>query len=143
MAWLGPHSAFVLAPQDVDGSGFFAGKQVTFPEQDRAGRDKLFNDKEKLLGLIRKGKDDELDLVQSALENTDPSTFIIRPFYIVPRLDKWISPIGRVITVGDSAHTIPPTAGQGANQTFEDGHTLAMLLSNLSPQVTISDAVGC
>ena len=142
VTWTGRHGAFVLAPQDVDGSEFLAGKQVAYPEQSRAGWDNLLNDKDKLLGLIQKGKDDELDLVRSALENIDPSTFIIWPFYIVPRLQRWISPVGRVIILGDSAHAIPPTAGQGANQAFEDGYTLALLLSNLSPQTTLSDAIS-
>ena len=143
VTWIGRHGAFVLAPQDIDGSEFLAGKQVAYPEQDRAGWDNLLNDKEQLLRLIRKGKDDELDLVQSALENIDPSTFIIWPFYMMPRLAKWISPGGRVLILGDSAHAIPPTAGQGANQAFEDGYTLAMLLSSLSPpHITMADAIG-
>jgi 2-polyprenyl-6-methoxyphenol hydroxylase-like FAD-dependent oxidoreductase len=88
MTWTGRHRAFVLAPQDVDGSEFLAGKQVAFQEQNMAGWDSLFNDKEKLVGLIRKGQDDEPDLVQSALENVNPSIFTIWPFCIVPRLEK-------------------------------------------------------
>ena len=132
VTWSGRHGAFVLAPQDVDGREFLAGKQVAYPEQDRAGWDALSNDKDKLLAVIRKGLDDENDLVQSALENIDPATFIIWPFYTMPRLERWISVNGKVLIMGDAAHAVPPTAGQGANQAFEDAYTFAMLVAGLS-----------
>ncbi len=150
VTWSGRHGAFVLAPQDVDGREFLAGKQIKFPEQTREGWDKLFRDREQLLSLIRRGKEDELDIVQSALENIHTDSFIIWPFYIVPRIEKWISEAGRVIIMGDAAHAIPPTAGQGANQAFEDAYTLAMLLSKIetpssglgSKDITIEKAIN-
>ena len=141
VTWSGRHGAFVLAPQDVDGREFLAGKQVAYPEQDRAGWEELSNDKEKLLSMIRKGKEDENDLVQSALENIDPSTFIIWPFYMMPRLERWISPAGKVLIMGDAAHVVPPTAGQGANQAFEDAYTFSMLMSSLSDKITLNKAI--
>ncbi|EQL30581.1 hypothetical protein BDFG_06973 [Blastomyces dermatitidis ATCC 26199] len=45
---------------------------------------------------------------------------------------KWASSTDRVIVLGDAAHVIPPTAGQGVNQAFED---------NLSPQTPLVEAL--
>ncbi len=42
--------------------------------------------------------------------------------------EKWASPGGRVIQVGDSAHTFLPSSGSGANQAMEDAITLAASL---------------
>ncbi|RJL30892.1 FAD-dependent oxidoreductase [Bailinhaonella thermotolerans] len=42
---------------------------------------------------------------------------------------------GRVTLLGDSAHTMPPTLGQGANQTMEDAWVLARELAKPGPDV--------
>lgn len=34
-----------------------------------------------------------------------------------------------MVILGDAAHAIPPTAGQGVNQVFEDVYTYALVLS--------------
>ncbi|RHZ66404.1 hypothetical protein CDV55_103820 [Aspergillus turcosus] len=43
-------------------------------------------------------------------------------------LSRWVSANGRMILVGDAAHPLLPTTGQGANQAIEDGATLAICL---------------
>ena len=40
----------------------------------------------------------------------------------------WVSPGGRVVQTGDSAHSFLPTSGNGANQAMEDGISLAACL---------------
>src|SRR2546429_8477950 len=47
-----------------------------------------------------------------------------------------------VIILGDAAHAIPPTAGQGASQAFEDAYTLAVLLSKLSTKTLLPEALN-
>ena len=46
-----------------------------------------------------------------------------------------------MILLGDAAHAIPPTAGQGASQVFEDASSLSLLLSKLSSTVKLDVAL--
>lgn len=128
---------FILAPQDVDGREVLAGTQFPYPEQDRAGWERLMAAKSELLRMLQKDMDDWPSTVQSALRNVPLETLSIWPFYIVPKLDSWTSPSERVLIIGDAAHAIPPTAGQGGSQAFEDSYTLAVLLSK-----TLADQKG-
>lgn len=135
------NGAFVMAPQNIDGSEVLAGTQRAWPEQDRAGWDAFLANKEQLLALFRTNIQDWPEIVQSALNNVPIDTLSIWPFYLVPKLDRWFSLAKRVIILGDAAHAIPPTAGQGASQGFEDAFTLAALLSGLAPSLPLDKAL--
>ena len=134
--------AFVMAPQDVDGSEIMVGTQRTFQERTRAGWDDMLAGQEKLLDTLRHDLHAWPDVVQSALENISIGRINIWPFYGVPKLDKWASAECRVIILGDAAHPIPPTAGQGVNQAFEDIYMLALLLSKLSSRISLPEALS-
>lgn len=43
-------------------------------------------------------------------------------------LPTWVSPSGRILLLGDSAHPFLPTSAQGATQALEDGVTIAVCL---------------
>src|ERR1700761_2638709 len=43
-------------------------------------------------------------------------------------LPRWISDLGRIALLGDSAHPFLPTSIQGATQAMEDGVTIAVCL---------------
>lgn len=43
-------------------------------------------------------------------------------------LPRWVSDKGRVMLIGDSAHTFLPTSIQGAGQAMEDAATIAICL---------------
>lgn len=138
----GTLGTFVLAPQDVDGSEVLAGTQKKYPEQPREEWDRLFAGKDKLLAMLSEDKSSWPSLVQSALGAVPKETLSIWPYYTVPKLPCWSSSshCNRVIILGDAAHAIPPTAGQGASQAFEDAFSLALLLSKLlSSQLATSD----
>lgn len=123
--------AFVMAPQNVQGSEVLAGTQRAWPEQDRKGWDSLLADREGLLELFKEGYEDWPEIVKSALDNVDLETLAIWPYYVVPKMETWSSAASRVVILGDAAHAIPPTAGQGASQGFEDAYTLSILLSTV------------
>lgn len=51
---------------------------------------------------------------------------LITPLYFRDPLERWSS--GRVVLLGDAAHPMPPSAGQGAAMALEDAVTLAACL---------------
>ncbi|KAI3318675.1 kynurenine 3-monooxygenase [Xylariaceae sp. AK1471] len=139
---LGKRGAFLLVPQSPDGSEIFIGTQRRFVEQDTAGWESLRNDKQRLYDMLQEGKDEWPDVVQSALEAAPAEKTGLWAFHGIPPLGSWTSESKRIILVGDAAHAIPPTAGQGANQAFEDVQALATLLSKLSPEIPLDRAVA-
>ena len=128
--------AFVLAPQDPQASECLAGIQVAYPEQDRKGWDDLAADNSKLADLLRQGYEDRDPMVRSAMDAmvARSQDMYIWPFHTMPRLESWASSRKRVVLLGDSAHAIPPTAGQGANQAFEDTFSFAILMVKFDSQ---------
>ena len=136
------HGAFLLVPQKPDGSELFIGSQRRFAELDAAGWEELRKDKQKLYDMLQENKSDWPDVVQSALEATPVDRMGFWAFYGIPPLASWLSDSKRIILVGDAAHAIPPTAGQGANQAFEDVRALATLLAKLSPSVPLDKAAA-
>lgn len=122
-------AGFVMAPQDEDGSSLLCGTQYRYPEQTREGWDALWSDKEKLLSLMKETYDDWDPMVQSAMDAIPLDSLSIWAFHSVPTLPTWRSEKGRVIILGDAAHAIPPAAGQGVNQAFEDAQSLTLLMA--------------
>ncbi|OCL11130.1 FAD/NAD(P)-binding domain-containing protein [Glonium stellatum] len=138
----GKPGQFVMAPQSSDGEELLAGTQIPYPEQDRAGWARLAADKDKLLSLMRKDYERWPDTVKSALDSVPKETMFDWPFYTMPKLHSWISTAGRVVILGDAAHAVPPAAGQGASQAFEDAYTLAILLEGISEKVGLQEALS-
>ncbi|KAL1891056.1 hypothetical protein Sste5346_007880 [Sporothrix stenoceras] len=72
-----------------------------------------------LLDLFEAASDDDIGLWQ--LRDLDP-------------LPRWTR--GRVILIGDAAHAMLPTQGQGASQSIEDAEALAAFLDGVSSKPT-------
>ena len=135
------NGAFVMAPQLPDGSEWLAGTQSMYPEQDRADWDRLAKDRNFQHLFLEEGMDSRSDLVKSAIRGIDTESIYIWPQHTLPKLEKWGSQRGRVVIIGDAAHAIPPTSGQGANQAFEDGYLLALVLAKKPESVGVEDAL--
>ncbi|THY76018.1 FAD/NAD(P)-binding domain-containing protein [Aureobasidium pullulans] len=86
------------------------------------------HDKEAAVAFLREGSEVFGDIAVSATSDIPHAHINIWPFYIIPKLDSWSSTHRRVLLVGDSAHAIPPSSGQGISQAVEDVVMLAMLL---------------
>ncbi|UKZ96336.1 uncharacterized protein TrAFT101_011134 [Trichoderma asperellum] len=76
-------------------------------------------------------------IVANAVSNIPLKGINLWPFYLVPKLDTWAQ--GRVVILGDAAHAIPPTAGQGVNQAFEDVYTFAGIVAKVQQQKPSDD----
>lgn len=136
-----PHGAFVIAPQEIDGSEVLIGKQRRLTEQDAAGWEKTAEAKDDAVRFLQADNEHFPEIVKNATAEISTKKLNIWPFYVVPRLEQWASPTKRVVIVGDAAHAIPPSAGQGINQAFEDVYMLALLLGKSGGE-NMGDALG-
>lgn len=136
--------AFVVAPQKVDGSELLIGKQKRMPEQTREGWEKVHADKDAAIAFLQEDAEAFGDIAISATRQIPTERVNIWPFYIIPKLDRWTSAKRRVVILGDSAHAIPPSAGQGINQAFEDIYMFALLLgaANQESKVDMQHALS-
>lgn len=123
------HGAFVIAKQLPDGSEVLIGKQKRAAQLDREGWSKLLNDKQWCVDFLREGAESFPEIVQSSVTSIPLDKINLWPFYVVPKLDTWASKHSRVVILGDAAHAIPPTAGQGINQAFEDVYIYSLILA--------------
>ncbi|KAJ4417719.1 hypothetical protein N0V82_005993 [Gnomoniopsis sp. IMI 355080] len=129
---LSSKGVFVMAPQRFDGSAMLSGTQFRIPEQNREQFEQLISDKAGLIQVITQDMDGWPDIVRSNLEAINADTMNLWMFYSIPPLPRWASEAhSRVVILGDAAHAIPPTTGNGASQAFEDAFSLALLLSEI------------
>jgi 2-polyprenyl-6-methoxyphenol hydroxylase-like FAD-dependent oxidoreductase len=134
----GSNGACLLFNFSKDGETIAVATHRPWPEQDREGWDALAKDRKRIIKMIEGEKSGAWpDVVESAIESLTEDTTSIWPYYQLPRLEKWVSEKGRVLLLGDAAHAIPPSGGQGANQAFEDAWTLAQMLGNLSEKISL------
>ncbi|KAK4112881.1 FAD/NAD(P)-binding domain-containing protein [Canariomyces notabilis] len=126
----GRTGALLMLPQSFDGSEVVVGTQLRYPEQDRSGWSALAEDGARLFELWQQGVGEWQSLHPLELER-DPA-ISIWPYYALPNIPSWVSQGKGVVLVGDAAHAIAPTAGQGACQAVEDACTLAVLVASLS-----------
>lgn len=123
------YGAFVIAPQKVDGSEVLIGKQKRIADEPtREGWDAIHADKDAAVAFLQQNSDIFGEIAATASATIPHNKINVWPFYVIPKLDKWASEKDRVIILGDAAHAIPPSAGQGINQAFEDVYLFALLV---------------
>ncbi|KAJ5188114.1 Monooxygenase FAD-binding [Penicillium cf. griseofulvum] len=131
----GKHGSFIITPQAEGGQEIFVGRQYKYEPKDRAGWSAMLRDKQEVIDMLQRDPTAWTPLVQcvQAQASTPDAHFLnVWPFYTVPKMDRWHSSTGKVVILGDAAHAIPPSAGQGANQAFEDAYSFGTLLATLN-----------
>jgi 2-polyprenyl-6-methoxyphenol hydroxylase-like FAD-dependent oxidoreductase len=58
----------------------------------------------------------------------DPAISVMTATFVTPKLSTWTG--DGIVLIGDAAHTLPSTSGQGVSQALEDAQALALLLSH-------------
>jgi 2-polyprenyl-6-methoxyphenol hydroxylase-like FAD-dependent oxidoreductase len=64
--------------------------------------------------------------IRDVIATTDPAALVLTHTFVYPRLKTWAS--GQMALLGDAAHPLEPTLGQGACLAFEDALVLAECL---------------
>lgn len=133
---------------NVDNDEFFW--QVRVPRK-AASRDLKRSDVRGGLGIpgtkaallkYLKGKDEDLanrnsDII-AAVEACPESNIFQREILDRRPLRTWSSRGGRVVLMGDAAHSMNPSPGQGANQAFEDAAVLGFKLTEAHRSISSS-----
>ncbi|PQE15534.1 salicylate hydroxylase protein [Rutstroemia sp. NJR-2017a WRK4] len=138
---LSPKGAFILAPQAHDASEVLIAKQFRSEAKDREGWKTFADDEEATVKFLQSNNELFPEIVQNAVSKIDFKTINVWPFYVVPQLEKWHSEGCRVVILGDAAHAIPPSAGQGVNQAFEDVYALGLLLGGMGKEMRMEEAL--
>lgn len=120
----------MFVPCDSSGENIGWAAQRTVPERTRAGWREYEESGDAIRRIEEDYKDVQNETLQSLLKvaSEKPGEGRVWAPYQIPHLPTWHSK--RICLIGDAAHAIPPSGGQGAAQAFEDGGLLSMFLSN-------------
>lgn len=126
----GKPGAFFTMPEDPEAREIMVGMQVKHPDQSRAGWEAMSADKDKMVDYFRTGYEDWHDTAKQIIDQVGASkeSLYLWPFLRMPKIEQWYSRTGRVLLLGDAAHAIPPSSGQGVNQALEDVYGLTLVL---------------
>jgi 2-polyprenyl-6-methoxyphenol hydroxylase-like FAD-dependent oxidoreductase len=128
----GKPGAIFMIPEVEDGSEIMVGMQVKYFDQSRAAWEALAADQDKMADFYRNAYDEWNSTARSIIDSVcaHKETLYLWPFLKMPKLDRWFSDTGHVIIIGDAAHAVPPSSGQGVNQALEDVYSLTQLLNS-------------
>ncbi|KAK6508624.1 hypothetical protein TWF506_010705 [Arthrobotrys conoides] len=142
-----PYPLMMFGPETSTGANFMvwpynnSGDQFTFfttlskPEEEKDGWKEYTDSKETLKSVMQETFCTEGspwgEMVKKTIELSDVDTYRFWPFYLHSIPEKFFSEKARIIMIGDAAHAMPPSGGQGAAMAFEDAETLAYSLATI------------
>lgn len=139
---LGKTNGFMIMPTTADGQSLSCFATVEMEPRSREGWAAMGEDKEGLKRVLvdgHCGPDTEWpEIVKKVCREGKAETLTVWPHFHAPALETWMTSSSRVILMGDAAHAMPPTGGQGAAQAFEDAASLACVFA----QSADGDAFG-
>ena len=142
----GGPGALVLMPEDREGSVIMVAMQARVEDRSREEWEKLGRDKAFMRDFFAKARDEwESPTAKGIIDAVcrHDETLFMWPYLRMGRLKSWYSEkTGRILILGDAAHALPPSSGQGVNQALEDIHALTRLLSLLKSKEQLKPALA-
>ncbi|CAK7207052.1 hypothetical protein SEUCBS139899_009860 [Sporothrix eucalyptigena] len=130
--------AYVLVYADAAETQICVMKQARKADLGRDGWAAFVADTEGVVAFLREGAENFPAYVQRAVAAVPVDTLIVWPFHVVPQLRTWSSTLRKITLLGDAAHALPPSTGQGANQVLEDAFTYGTVLAQSTAE-TLAD----
>lgn len=119
---------FMVIPTNPSGDELEWATQRDSKDRDRQGWLEYQNSGEGARVAKADHEDCPYEPIRSIMDNMNESELRVWAPYEIPDLQIWHT--SRICLIGDAAHAIPPTGGQGAAQAFEDAGYLARLLAS-------------
>jgi 2-polyprenyl-6-methoxyphenol hydroxylase-like FAD-dependent oxidoreductase len=141
----GKPGALVLMPEDRPGSIIMVAMQLKMDNRSRQDWEALGGDKQFLVDFYARYKAEwESKTARAIIDSvcSTPDTLFMWPYLRMAPLKRWYSEkAAKVIILGDAAHALPPSSGQGVNQAMEDVAALTKLLSaaRSEPKIELRD----
>lgn len=154
----GQPGALFWLPEDAQGSVVMIGKQTRMPEPElkegmksaREAWEALSQDTTFVCEFYQHGYQQWGETGRKIIdavcdEKRGRETLYLWPFMKMEKLERWWKAIsgstntstpGIALILGDAAHALPPSSGQGVNQTLEDVWVLSQLLNVVKDGVT-------
>ncbi|KAE8537599.1 hypothetical protein D1P53_006307 [Cryptococcus gattii VGV] len=123
-----PPGLLLLFPIDPSGETIGWMAQRSAPERSKEGWKEYETSGDCVRATMADYEGVDYEPVKSLIASLEEGQGKVWPPYSIPDIPTWHSK--RICLIGDAAHAIPPSAGQGASQAIEDAGLLARLLAH-------------
>lgn len=125
-----PAGTILSFPTDPSGENLQWVAFLPTPERERKAWDEYRASGQAITDLKDAWKDIKSEPIKSMMDTLTPDNLLLWAPYATPDLPTWHT--NRVCLLGDAAHAISPSAGQGTAQALEDVGLMARLLGSKS-----------